>query len=176
MLHTIRAFMQPVVPETKLWSLSKTVPDARAHNIVLAAFATPSEDMLTCLSESMPDKGSLTIICPEPVKMPTGKFRKRFIKGHPSTAALLHDAGLDSADSVLLAGMHDWEDTEADIQVCNRSHLAWLQKSLLSSAGQSIVHVHLLLAFSDHIMPTQYIIYTYMLCACFLEGPCPWQQ
>lgn len=49
--------------------------------------------------------------------MPAGKFHKRFIKGHPGTATLLQRAGLDTADSLLLSGMHDWDDTEADIQV-----------------------------------------------------------
>jgi len=83
----------------------------------VAAFAEPSEDTLNCLGKSMPDNGSLTIICPDAVKMPPGKFRKRFIKGHPGTSALLRDAGIDTADSLLLAGMHDWGKSEADIQV-----------------------------------------------------------
>lgn len=109
--------MQPVTPDTTPWAVTTHAPDARARNVVVAAFAAPSEDTLRCISECMPSDGSLTIICPEAVKMPAGRFRKQFIKGHPGTAALLRRAGLDTADSLLLSGMHDWEDTEADIQV-----------------------------------------------------------
>eukprot|EP00892_Ulva_mutabilis_P008060 jgi/Ulvmu1/5626/UM023_0165.1 len=116
---------KPVVPQAHTWLLPRTAPDARAQNIIVAAFQPPSVDTLRCLGDSMPPKGSLTIICPENVKMPAGSFRKRFIKGHPGTTALLQEAGLGSADSVLLAGMHDWEDTEADIQVlCSVAQLS----------------------------------------------------
>ena len=101
-----------------MWALPDHMPDARARNIVVAAFAAPSEDTLRCISECMPSDGSLTIICPESVDMPAGRFRKRFIRGHPGTAALLQHAGLDTADSLLLSGMHDWGKSEADIQVC----------------------------------------------------------
>lgn len=94
------------------------MPDARAHRIVVAAFSAPSHETMRCISECMPADGSVTVICPEVVNMPEGPFHKRFIRGHPGTAALLQQAGLDNADSVLLSGMQDWADTEADIQVC----------------------------------------------------------
>eukprot|EP00892_Ulva_mutabilis_P008063 jgi/Ulvmu1/5629/UM023_0168.1 len=136
-----RAFSmsKPIVPNTKPWTLPQHAPDARAHNIIVAAFAPPSDETLSCLGGSMPHKGSLTIICPEPVKMPSGRFRKRYIKGHPGTAALLQEAGLDSADSLLLSGMHEWGNSEADIQVlCSMAQLSDL---MTTSPRRQPLHV-----------------------------------
>lgn len=37
--------------------------------------------------------------------------------GHPGSGELLKKAGIEHADSLLLVGLHDYQDTEADIQV-----------------------------------------------------------
>jgi hypothetical protein len=37
--------------------------------------------------------------------------------GHPGNGELLKKAGIEHADSLLIVGLHDYEDVEADIQV-----------------------------------------------------------
>lgn len=62
----------------------------------------------------------------------------RWVQGHPASATMLAQAGAAGADTVMVAGIDDWDDEEADVQVCNtcckaRSHLSACIGNALSS-------------------------------------------
>ena len=67
--------------------------------------------------------------------------------GHPGSGELLRKAGIEHADSLLIVGLHDYQDTEADIQVLHAPlYLNW---SVVNWSEQDVCFqlntIHLLL-------------------------------
>jgi voltage-gated potassium channel Kch len=101
------------------WTPPTGIPDVRSRKVIVAAFGDPNPQTLKTLAQSLPKGSTLTVVSEDKVLIPNGKFKGRWIKGHPESAATLLKAGVAEADSVLVVGFDDWTDTEADIQVCS---------------------------------------------------------
>ena len=98
------------------WTRPKHVPDVRARKVIVAAFGKPNYESLRVLGSTMPRGSTMTVISEEKVDIPRGHFDVKWVRGHPASASVLEKAGAASADSFLVAGIEDWDDTEADIQ------------------------------------------------------------
>ena len=98
------------------WVRPKKTPDVRARNIIVAAFGAPNFETLRTLGATMPRGGTMTVVSEEKLDIPRGHYDVRWVKGHPSSAAVLTKAGMAQADALLVAGIDHWDDTEADIQ------------------------------------------------------------
>ena len=98
------------------WTRPKHVPDVRARKVIVAAFGKPNYESLRVLGSTMPRGSTMTVISEEKVDIPRGHFDVKWVRGHPASASVLQKAGAASADSFLVAGIEDWDDTEADIQ------------------------------------------------------------
>ena len=57
------------------------VPNAVANHIVVAAFTAPPRPTMQALADTMPRGAKLTIICPDAVRKPKGKFNVNVFKG-----------------------------------------------------------------------------------------------
>lgn len=99
------------------WEAPADVPDMSCRRIVVLCFGEPHEALLKGLEEFLPRGARVTFVSQQPVQTPSGHFRVNRVRGHPASKATLLAAGVANADSVLLAGTHTWEDTDADIQV-----------------------------------------------------------
>lgn len=102
---------------TSEWVPPQRHVDVRARNVIVAAFDTPDPNTLAVLARSMPRGGKLTVVSQKQVRIPGGDFKRRWIKGHPASASAIRRAGISEADSLLIAGVGDWDDTDADMQV-----------------------------------------------------------
>jgi hypothetical protein len=107
------------VSEPTAWVPPAKIPEVRSSKVIVAAFDAPNPETLQVLAQSLPKGSTLTVVSEEKVMIPNGKFKGRWVKGHPESASSLLKAGLAEADSFLVAGVDGWTDTEADIQVCS---------------------------------------------------------
>lgn len=122
----------PLRTQDTVWKKPAAVPDVRSRSVVVAAFDKVPPEELAALGQAMPHGGNFTVISQEKVKLPKGNFKARWVKGHPASAAVLQKAGAPAADSLLIAGLDGWSNTEADIQV-------WLT---ITNCSPSIAALH----------------------------------
>eukprot|EP01025_Chloroclados_australasicus_P028936 TRINITY_DN2872_c0_g1_i1.p1 TRINITY_DN2872_c0_g1~~TRINITY_DN2872_c0_g1_i1.p1 ORF type:complete len:296 (+),score=44.91 TRINITY_DN2872_c0_g1_i1:95-889(+) len=99
---------------TEPWIVPKNTPDMRCKHVIVAAFGEVKQEELDRLKKAMPRGGTVTVVTDVPQAR---KDRVRWVNGHPASLKVLENAGIHKADAVLIAGMDDWGDTEADIQV-----------------------------------------------------------
>lgn len=73
--------VQGKIVEASSWRVPIHVPSAVANHIVVAAFTAPPRPTMQALADTMPRGSNLTIICPEPIRKPKGKFNVNVLKG-----------------------------------------------------------------------------------------------
>lgn len=88
------------------------------RNIIVAAFDQLTHNEIESLTKTIPPDGTITVVSQTEVHVPEGEWSSKWIQGHPGSGTVLEQAGLANADTLLIAGLEKWTNTEADVQVC----------------------------------------------------------
>ena len=112
------------------WRRPADAPDVRSKHIILANYGTLPEGVLGMLLHMSPSNGKVTVIAETEVNDPRQQSHAEpqngaeqaacafeWCQGHPSAAKTLRSAGVAQADALVVAGIDDWTDEEADMQV-----------------------------------------------------------